>query len=456
MAASHKVVIWDITSGGIETGVTITLKYGTTPINGRTPGATVATYTETPATSGAYTISIPETNQYTVVVTGASAGEYTDIWLLGDDIISATKLAGTGASQGASLVGLRDTAGRITATTVEDALAELAGASRTTETIKSAYDVANVAKAKLVNASLANVNTLVGFGGVANASALHLHSDVYYTETELNSTGIANLRLSEAGTLKVVSGGATGHLTVGSGANATSHMGTITLDAHATTANKNGGSFVVDVRGDGTGLSGTATLKRGEGDYLFVSRYDTGDFDYSGTQFLRDLDPADPGVLKAAILRFDSRISTLWDRAFEDFDAGLWKTLWFAQGFSEALGAVTAGETLAASGFDFNLTSATESIIKRVWLTPTDQVFYNLRLRVQANVAAGSGTIILKHVTSGIQVSITVSGASDTWYTSPTLTLLNSYANPEEFVIIMKGDGTHALNVYDNMQIQVS
>jgi hypothetical protein len=58
------------------------------------------------------------------------------------------ELASTDAGKGASAIGVEDSAGRITATNVEAALAEIAGAGRTTETLKGLADLLSTHTAK--------------------------------------------------------------------------------------------------------------------------------------------------------------------------------------------------------------------------------------------------------------------------------------------------------------------
>jgi hypothetical protein len=59
------------------------------------------------------------------------------------------ELASNSAGKGASAIGLEDSAGRITATNVEAALAELAGAGRTTETLKGLGDLISTVSGNL-------------------------------------------------------------------------------------------------------------------------------------------------------------------------------------------------------------------------------------------------------------------------------------------------------------------
>jgi hypothetical protein len=60
------------------------------------------------------------------------------------------ELASTAAGKGASAIGVQDAGGLITATTVEAALAELAGTGRTTESLKSLADLLSTHTADLV------------------------------------------------------------------------------------------------------------------------------------------------------------------------------------------------------------------------------------------------------------------------------------------------------------------
>lgn len=63
------------------------------------------------------------------------------------------ELASTDAGKGASAIGVQDAGGLITATTVEAALAELAGTGRTTESLKSLADLISTHTADLITDS---------------------------------------------------------------------------------------------------------------------------------------------------------------------------------------------------------------------------------------------------------------------------------------------------------------
>jgi hypothetical protein len=446
MSAKHKVVLWDASSGDIDTGVTITLKYGSGCIAPGTPGATVGTYTETPVSGGAYEITIPETNQYTIEVDGAVSGEFTDIWLLADDVISAAKLVGTGASQGASLVGLRDTASRFTAITVEDALAEIAGASRTTETVKSAYDLGNTAATKLTNASQANINTLVGSGGVTNASSLHLHSDVYYTETELNSTGVPNLRVADNGTIRTV-GGSTGDLTVGAGADSSGHSGDITLDAHIGTSAKNGGNIIADVRSGAGGTNGNLQVKNSYGTYRVITEFEVGDLDLSSSVYLSIYDTADDGFITNCLRELDTRVAF----AIRELTGSNERfRVAYIREKAQTLGSIAAASALTWGSWTNNTGTYKEAI--KVILPITEVYSYKVRIVFTAKDSVGTAGKIQVTLAGSISEVVSITSTSDTVYTVD-IDVTSSFASPQDLVFEIKGDGASTVTLYENISV---
>jgi len=183
-----------------------------------------------------------------------------------------------------------------------------------------------------------------------------------------------------------------------------------------------------------------------------VSRWDTGDFDYAGTFSGNAIDPADPSALKRMLLAMDGWIQQLAGLQWPGSDT-VWRTLWQSN-FSETPGTVTTNETLPLTDFDFVYAQTTAAIIKRIWLAPTDNLFYELQLRFYAKVSAGSATVTFTHVSSGTAVAVTVSATTDTWHTSDIITLNQSFANPEEFTIDIKCAGGTTLTIYDNLLIQ--
>jgi len=111
----------------------------------------------------------------------------------------------------AKFVSIDDAGNRYLATNVEDALQELAGAGRTTETVKSAYDLAvatdaivdvHVADASIhftpaERAKLAGIEDGAEANNISDVNAtdltdggnttLHIHDSRYYTESEVDS-----------------------------------------------------------------------------------------------------------------------------------------------------------------------------------------------------------------------------------------------------------------------------
>jgi hypothetical protein len=83
------------------------------------------------------------------------------------------ELASTAAGKGASAIGVQDAGGLITATTVEAALAELAGTGRTTESLKSLADLISTHTGETVlqnlsatrDLTVAGVQTINGLAG---------------------------------------------------------------------------------------------------------------------------------------------------------------------------------------------------------------------------------------------------------------------------------------------------
>lgn len=82
---------------------------------------------------------------------------------INDDLKPA--LASTSNGEGASCIGIEDSANRFTATNVEAALAELAGSGRTTETVKANADsiAAHTATTSYIAPTL--LNSWVNYGG---------------------------------------------------------------------------------------------------------------------------------------------------------------------------------------------------------------------------------------------------------------------------------------------------
>lgn len=442
MSAIFWVTLTDPTTGALVPGQTLSMVFGASPLWGRTGGGAVGSFTEDPTNSGCYQCTLNETNRYTVYVNGSPHDELTDVMILADDVVVKGNVSGQlGSVDGAALVGIADSAGRFTATNVEGALAELAGSGRTTETVKG--NATNIVALQAVLASIDNtmLQAVTSAGGIADASAQHTHDSLYYTETEINawrntSSGV----ITGNGITAKQSGGAP--------------TGDILIDSSATSGNNSASDIILRLRPSGSGSAGQVTIDQDGTEYRVITAFDTGDFDYSGTNYGSTIDPSDPSALKRMLLALDSALATLWQQQWPGQETQVWKTIW-REVFSETVGTVTTGEALPSTDFDFVYSNSSEAFIKKLWLTETDTNYYDYRLRVQAKVAGGGGgTIYLRHVDSALEASIAVSGSSDTWYTSGVLTLPSSYANPTEWRIVIKGDGTNNLTVYNNMSIQ--
>jgi hypothetical protein len=432
MSSAFWITATSPTDSSLMDGLTILLKYGSSPLFGRTPGATAGTFTEDPASSGCYSVTVPESNIYTVTVNGVPQNELTDVPLIGGDVaVLGSDAAGKlGSTSGAGLIGILDSAGRITGTTVEAALAELAGASRTTETIKSAYDLAATHSAILASITSAMLVKLTSVDGVVNASDQHTHSDLYYTEAEVDA---------------LLSTGITGWRGLASGANCSD----LTLDLTGFSGNGNGGDFFVDLSGEGNGYEGSMQIKREGTYYPVVTQFDTGGFDFSGSNFLSNVDPADYAPLQKIIQILDSKLWQIYNLQYPG--SGNWKAV-YRVGTSQTTGAVTA-DVVAE---DWHQTSGTPHIIHRVMLHTTNEGMWNLRIKVQgkSSLAGAKEYVRFTRVADGAYVDVLLTVDSATWATSAILALTTSPANPEEFTVSIIGDGTNTVTLYKNFIIE--
>jgi len=443
MASYKWVVICAPLTGAVDTtSPTVTLKYGSAPINGRSAGSTISTATEDPVGSGCYRITIPETNQYTIVVSGSPQDELTDEWISGADATSTTQLGDTGSlsgTAGAERIGIKDSGGRYTATTVEGALAEIAGSGRTTETVKANATAITALQSTLSSITNAALVAVCGPSVVIDASAYHTHDGRYYTETEVNTW-----RNSSTGV--ITGGGITG---VASGANA----GPLMFDASGISGNGNGADIQFDTSPSGSGTWGAVEIYAPDSKwYEVVTKYHTGDFDYTGSVFLSRVSANSASALKSALLELDSKLGVLWHLQYPAVTE-LWRTIWTNPTLA-ASGALTPGATPTLSSW--TQSSGTLTIVARVWLDPTSESFQRIRLLVYGNVAgSGQADVVLEHVTSGVQGALVVKSGDAAWYTSSELVIPSTYIEPQEFTVHVKPDGSNVLTLYANLTLQV-
>lgn len=427
--------------------------------NGDSPAGTDLGVMTEEGTSGSYTATINKTNAYTIRVSGVANDEYTNVWVPSADIVGTYRLAEDGAGSGglpsgASLIGVNDPDGRYTGTNVQTILNEISGArgSVANANIKWLYD-----KVDGWNVTDAEINAL-NTAACTLADFQKLHA-LTATSAEINKLAGASANVTAANLNTLTGGGATTLHTHSSftavtsirGQQSGNHCLDFTIDLSAFVSSGDGGDLLITTAPLGTGAWGQVKIYTVDGYFRVVTEWDTGDFDYSGTNFLSGIDPADIGPLDRAIRELDSRIGTLWQMQFPGVST-IWKPLW-ANATKAATGAVTPGSspTLAS----WTQTSASETTIVRVWLNPTDEGMWTLRLKAYAKVASG-GTVYVKlrHVTSSTEVDATITSTTDAWVTTGELTLPASYATPQEFQVILKGDATHLATVYENLIIE--
>ncbi|HRR40395.1 MAG TPA: hypothetical protein P5244_04080, partial [Syntrophales bacterium] len=113
------------------------------------------------------------------------------------------ELSSTAAGKGASAIGVHDAGGLITATTVEAALAELAGTGRTTESLKSLADLISTHTGNTSNPHSVTA-AQVGLGNVTNESKATMFDSPDLTGTPTAPTASATTNTTQVATTAMV------------------------------------------------------------------------------------------------------------------------------------------------------------------------------------------------------------------------------------------------------------
>jgi hypothetical protein len=462
MSARLQIVIVDPATGIPITGLaaSLTLKYGAAPIlnPGVSAGLALAgTFTESPTNAGAYYYDIPQTNQYTIVLAGSPADEYTDVWLESSDIASTTLLAWTTTgNSGATKIGVYNNASRYGINTnVQTILDDITGAR--TGTLTNQNIAWLYAKVDGWTAVDAEINALTG-SGITQADLIRLHAATA-SAAEISKLTGTSANVTAANLNALTGGGATALHTHSAFTAVTSIRGTqstndcldLLISTAAFAATGNGGDLLLNCAPVTTGTWGAVQINTTDGYYEVITKWHTGTFDYAGSSFLTDIDSGAEGALKSALMTLDNRIGTLWNLQYPG-QYTIWKHI-YSNPSKQTTGAVTGGTSATLS--DWHMASASETIIARVWLNPTDEFISRYRLQIYAMIAGGAtGTLKITHVTSGIYGTVDVKSTSPVWYKSSELALAQSYSTPQEFTISMKGSGSYLMTVYENFLIE--
>jgi hypothetical protein len=473
MSATLTITIINPTNGQPMTGLTnVKLYYGSTPLSyaaiaGISAGGLIGTFTEDPGT-GSYSITITNSNQYSIKIGGGVQDEYDDVWISADDMVGSVRLGeyGTGSlGSGASLIGVTPGT-KFSAHTLQAVLEELAGSRTspfTNQNLKWCYDFI-AACAPTTGAELAVIHS----SGVSNADLVKLHAvtigaailNQALTSASVNVTG-TNLNTLTAGAASDASALHThSGLTVAtiggipSGANG----GPLTFDTSGASGNGNGGSVYFDCSPSGSGLYGkvyVANVDSPGGWAEVMTEYHLGSMDYSGTHFLSQYDPSDYGLISKLLKDLDSRIFTLWGVAFPS-PQSLYHTL-FASHSAHATGAVSTdvAETV------WTRTTASYNKLEILDIPACVEEIFNLRFwfyfKVDGNSTSYYGILKIARINgteSPVETKLMGLSTAAWGWKYIDYPLSTKLTIPDRFEISLQGDGSHQTNLSGNFIVQ--
>jgi hypothetical protein len=502
--ATLTITLIDPSTGQTLSGLTnVKLYYGTTPLvytgSGIVASALVGSFTEE-GSSGSYSISITYSNQYSIVVAGTSQDEYTDVWIPAGDICSTTRLLETGAGSlpaGSTYVGVNDPDNRFSGATVQAILEELAGArvspytnsnihalaawrnsitaiaSEINALASSGVVLADIVKlhaitatAALINQALAsisgnvtsaNLNTLTA-GATSDAITLHKHS-IYVSALDLGTTGLSQYMALNNGGLfgKDSATDAAPILNIQPGVDSSGDRGDVIMNLRGYLTG-DGGKLKLDVRAgvSGGGVPGGLQIHAGDDWYDVITEWEMGDMDFSNTQFLSQLDPADYGLATRCFRELDGKISYIYQAVSGQVGAVV---------FDQSSIAPKIGTTKPMTvdlDYDYCTVGTSLKVIARFTLPLFSAQITSFTVRIKAKViTSGTAGIYLRKVKPAGYDPITNIEFTSTDYVWYSLTIPTAGVNlftsedPEEFMICAVCSA-NTVQISENILIEVS
>ncbi|MDD5087560.1 MAG: hypothetical protein PHI18_02010 [bacterium] len=436
------------TDGDVQTGLDIDLYR-------HSDNAKIGDFTE--AGNGVYYIDHNVSEKVYLKVGGSKVTATDGMIFPADDVALAANLISTESGYGASLIGIHDTYGSYTGTTLEAILTELATYARLALTTNGngaaligIYDTGDYYSGSSVEAALAQIGALVKLLTGLTSTAVELNK---LDGASANVTA-TNLNLLTAGTETTLhkhnANALAGNVFQG---NAQEDMD-VYLQVQETESYGVGDAILNVAR---TEACGKAYVKKWDANdvatlYEIMTALEVGDLNFAGSPIIGSVSGSGT-VTNALKLLANYAISAAAATGFQR------QTLWIAGGTASSADGNEAGDPTSTTLWH-EKTATSFKKKRRFTFTQTPDMKY-LRMRYQAKTSSGGTGAVSLYAASGISSQQLWDDITETVYTEHTINIglqVNLPVTvPTECLVevAMQGDGGHNLSVNEIVEIWV-